>query len=139
MAWLLPVLARRGRRQHRLRIPENAPQKTTQSHRLTQRQALARRTPHTGIDLLDTDPYPVRPCCLELGRFQPKNNPKTTWTTTDSKVRDMSQWVHNEKDLNMSKYFRCFTANVHSWAGRLKARGVVGSLLISLVGERLNG
>ena len=41
----------------------------------------------------------------------------------------MSQWVHNEKDLNMSKYFRCFTANVHSWAGRLKARGVVGSLV----------
>ena len=48
----------------------------------------------------------------------------------------MSQWVHNEKDLNMSKYFRCFTDNVHSWAGRLKARGVAGSLLISLVGER---
>ena len=51
----------------------------------------------------------------------------------------MSQWVHNERDLNMSKYFRCFTDNVHSWAGRLKARGVVGALLISLVGERLNG
>ena len=43
------------------------------------------------------------------------------------------------KNLNMSKYFRCFTDNVHSWAGRLKARGVVGALLISLVGERLNG
>ena len=39
----------------------------------------------------------------------------------------MSQWVHI--DLNMSKYFRCFTDNVHSWAGRLKARGVVGALL----------
>ena len=51
----------------------------------------------------------------------------------------MSQWVHNERDLNMSKYFRCFTDNVHSWAGRLKARGVVGALLISLVGERLHG
>jgi hypothetical protein len=139
LAWRLPALAGCGRRQHRLRIPDNAPQKTTQFHRLTQRRALARRTPHTEIDLLDTDPYPVRPCCLELGRFQPKNNPQTTWTTTDRKIRDMSQWVHNEKDLNMSKYFRCFTANVHSWAGRLKARGVVGSLLISLVGERLNG
>jgi hypothetical protein len=97
-----------GRRQHRLRIPENAPQKTTQFHRLTQRRALARRTPHTGIDLLDTDPYPVRPCCLELGRFQPKNNPQTTWTTTDCQIRDMSQWVHNEKDLNMSKCFPLF-------------------------------
>ena len=51
----------------------------------------------------DTDPYPVRPCCLELGRFQPKNNPQTTWTTTDSTIRDMSQGVHHENDLNMSK------------------------------------
>ena len=79
-----------GRRQHRLRIPENAPQKTTQFHRLTQRRALARRTPHTGIDLLDTDPFdigmPGSSRRLELGRFRPRNNPKTTWTTTDSKV-----------------------------------------------------
>ena len=44
----------------------------------------------------------------------------------------MSQWAHNEKDLNMSKYFRCFTDSVHSWAGRLKLRGVVGALLLSL-------
>jgi hypothetical protein len=45
--------------------------------RLMQRPALARRTPNTGIDLLDTDPfkeYPVRRCCLELGDF----NPRTT-------------------------------------------------------------
>src|SRR6478609_8123803 len=98
LAWLLPALAGCGRRQHRPRIPENAPTKTTQFHPLTQRRALARKTPHTGIDLLDTDPYPVRPCCLELGRFQPKNNPQTTWTTTDSKIREISQWVHNEKD-----------------------------------------
>ncbi len=48
----------------------------------------------------------------------------------------MSQWVHHEKDLNMSKCFRCFTDNWHSWAERLKARGVVRALLLSLVGER---
>ncbi len=88
--------------------PRKCAAKTTQFHRLTQRRALAKRTPHTGIDLLDTDPYPVRLCCLELGRFQPKNNPQTTWTTTDSKVRDMSQWVHSEKDLNMTKCFPLF-------------------------------
>ena len=29
------------------------------------------------------------PCCLELGRFRSKNNPGTTRTTTESKIRDM--------------------------------------------------
>ena len=48
----------------------------------------------------------------------------------------MSQWVHHEKDLNMSKYFRCSADSGHSWAGWLKARGVVRALLLSLVGER---
>jgi hypothetical protein len=31
----------------------------------------------------------VLPCCLELGRFHSKNNPGTTRTTTESKIRDM--------------------------------------------------
>jgi hypothetical protein len=53
---LLPALAGCGRHQHRLRIPENAPLWTTPFQRLMQRQAPARRKPHTGIDLLDTDP-----------------------------------------------------------------------------------
>jgi hypothetical protein len=39
----------------------------------------------------------------------------------------MSRWVHNERDLNMSKYFRCFTDTVHSETGQLTRR-VVGAL-----------
>src|SRR5258707_8058528 len=104
-----------------------------------QRPALARRTPNTGIDLLDTDPfkeYPVRPCRLELGRFHPKNNPGTTWTTTDSKIRDMSQLGQKGEELTTSKCFPLFISNGHSWAGPSKALGEVRGRLLSLVGER---
>src|SRR5260370_15132359 len=72
--WLLPAPAGYGHHPHRPTIPEKAPPRTTQLPRLTQRRAPARRTPNTGIDLLDTDAFnerPVRRCCLELDRFHP--------------------------------------------------------------------